>query len=174
MTREKFIFRRDLKRYSVKKLRINGYSYLNGKSISCNKFKDIFAYYEQIFNRKPEYDFREFKKEEGIKLKKLVDNEKAKNVSGNDFIYVVGNKKNKVCKIGYSTNPPKRIKSIQTGCPFRLCFLLIIKGNRTTEKLLHKKYKKYKTNGEWFVFDGELKKSIESLAKTDKNLQLSF
>ena len=63
---------------------------------------------------------------------------------------------------------------IALGCPFKLQFILIISGITTTEKQLHKKYKKFKTNGEWFYYKDELKESVEKTALTDKNLTLKF
>lgn len=76
-------------------------------------------------------------------------------------VYIIGNIDKGICKIGYSTNPYKRLKSIQTGCPYEVTVLRFYEGiGKMEEKLLHKKYKKYKMNGEWFRIDGGIKKEL--------------
>jgi len=78
----------------------------------------------------------------------------------NGFVYVIGNIEFGFVKIGYSTNPNKRLSGIQTGCPFKLEILKVYNGNLQLEKALHKKYKEYNTNGEWFRLEGKLKESL--------------
>lgn len=64
-------------------------------------------------------------------------------------------------KIGHSKNPIKRIKSIQTGCPFPLKIINIERGGLTEEREYHKKFAEYNTNGEWFKIRGELRKYLQ-------------
>lgn len=64
-------------------------------------------------------------------------------------------------KIGVSKNPEKRVKQLQTGCPYKIKIILKLKDRSDLEKRLHeilKGYKTTKTNKEWFDFDcmGEL------------------
>lgn len=76
-------------------------------------------------------------------------------------LYVIGNKSKDVCKIGISTNPDKRLKQLQTGCPYKLSILAIVKGmDYESERNLHKRYSEYRINGEWFRIRGEIKKLI--------------
>lgn len=79
------------------------------------------------------------------------------------FVYVIGNEHMKICKIGYSVNPHKRISAIQTGCPYPIEIIAIVKGSREMEKALHRKYVMYKTSGEWFRYEGKLKESIKQI-----------
>lgn len=69
-----------------------------------------------------------------------------------DFLYVLGDKKRGVCKIGISSNPDKRLKQVQTGYPFTLTIWrsVYIPNARTWELRLHKEFDKYRLDGEWF------------------------
>lgn len=166
--------RYQIRKFAVERLRINGFYNLNEKNIINNKYKDIFNHYKTVFNREAYYDFMAIQKEEVKKLKNLVIREQLKNINESEYVYVIGNLEYHICKIGYSKNPITRLKGLQTGCPYKLQFLLVISGNRTTEVQLQKKYKRYKSSGEWFHFREGLKKSVQKIALTDKNLALQF
>lgn len=163
-----------VKKYAVSKLRLNGYFKLNDKNVVSNKMNDIFEFYKNIFGRDPYYDLKAVNKEENKRERNLVIKQKLNNVTDSEFVYVIGNLTHNICKIGYSKNPLSRIKEIQTGCPYKLQLFLVVGGNRTTESQLQKKYKRYKSNGEWFHYREELKHAVESIAKTDKNLASKF
>lgn len=79
------------------------------------------------------------------------------------YIYIVGNLEQMICKIGFSFDVDKRIKGIQTGCPFGIIILAKFIGTMDTEKQLHKKYKKHRIrkNGEWFHLRDELLESVK-------------
>lgn len=72
------------------------------------------------------------------------------------FIYLIGNLEYNFVKIGYSVNPEKRLMEIQTGCPFPLVLFDKFEGTISKEKLLHRKYKRLRTYGEWFRIEGKL------------------
>lgn len=75
-------------------------------------------------------------------------------------VYVIGNQD--FVKVGFSTNVQKRLKSIQTGCPYPLSILKVFKGlDMTNEKVFHQKLKKHKTVGEWFIRNEEVEKILE-------------
>ena len=79
----------------------------------------------------------------------------------NGAVYAIGNIKHGFVKIGYSNNPEKRIKQIQTGCPFPVTIIRTWQGmGRKEEKLMHRAYSKYKTVGEWFKIEGSLKHEL--------------
>ncbi|MEM9110563.1 MAG: GIY-YIG nuclease family protein [Planctomycetota bacterium] len=59
------------------------------------------------------------------------------------------------CKIGVSDNPEARLKTIQTGCPETVVLINKIKGN--VERDMHEMFAKYRTNGEWFKIQGDLR-----------------
>ena len=78
-------------------------------------------------------------------------------------LYIIGNKHQRICKIGVSDNPQKRLRTIQTGCPYKVELLLYIKElSYDSEKEYHKRYSKYRMQGEWFMIKGELRDLIYS------------
>ncbi len=65
--------------------------------------------------------------------------------------------KSNLVKIGYSTNPALRIKSIATGCSEAGYIIREIYGyGSKAEKWLHKRYINLKVKGEWFEFTQEM------------------
>jgi len=57
-------------------------------------------------------------------------------------------------KIGFSKNPGKRIKSLQTGNSRKLALMGWIETEgQDLERSLHKKYKNHNLNGEWFAIE---------------------
>jgi hypothetical protein len=66
-------------------------------------------------------------------------------------------------KIGKTTNIEKRLDALQTGNPFKLKIVLIIKGDK--EKELHKLFNQYRVDGgEWFLFCQVIKDFITKQA----------
>jgi len=65
-------------------------------------------------------------------------------------IYLI--KSNNKLKIGYSKNPWKRYKQLCTGSADNLALVMTFycKNTRDLEKYLHKRFDKYRVNGEWF------------------------
>jgi len=54
-------------------------------------------------------------------------------------------------KVGFTSgNVFKRMKSIQTGCPYKLSVYATVNGNQSTEREIHQRFNDYKLNGEWF------------------------
>lgn len=78
------------------------------------------------------------------------------------FVYFIGNSEKNICKIGFSYSPNKRLKELQTGNPFPLFVFKTVKGDMQMEKTFHFLYRQYRTQGEWFKIEGELKKFIIS------------
>ena len=71
-------------------------------------------------------------------------------------LYILQSYKTGAIKIGISKDVKRRVKSLQTGSPYKLKVILILKNRADLEKPLHNKLKKYKTkfgSGEWFSFD---------------------
>lgn len=67
-----------------------------------------------------------------------------------------------VSKIGLSNNSKKRIKQIQTGCPYQINLAKVYKSEIATkiEKILHRHFRTkkvdfqdYNLTGEWFQLD---------------------
>lgn len=139
------------RRYLLKTFKKHNIRRLNSKTVPSNKVIVLIEEFKNTFNKDPFICFHE----------KLITQVSSKQ----GYVYVIGNLLQKVCKIGFSENPKKRIKSIQTGCPFVLNTLLLFEADKYTETRLHHKYAKYRISGEWFSIEGELKESIEKHMK---------
>lgn len=83
-------------------------------------------------------------------------------------IYVYFIKKGKFVKIGSSTNPKNRLRTLQTGTNQKL--KLIYKTSQLNEKELHAKFERYRDHNEWFYFS----KDIKAFIKKDQERDLSF
>ncbi len=80
------------------------------------------------------------------------------------LIYIIGEENDSgLYKIGETKNLKNRIKQLQTGNPNKLVVIDKFRciNHETFEKILHKKYKNNKKQGEWFEFtDDELSACI--------------
>ncbi len=66
------------------------------------------------------------------------------------YVYFIQGQCGGAIKIGYSANPAKRLKELQTGYPDTLKILLMIPGSESTERTLHREFEASRLNGEWF------------------------
>lgn len=64
------------------------------------------------------------------------------------IVYFVGFKDR--VKVGFTTHFPNRLSALRVSSSERLEVFLTIKGTLATEKKLHKKFAKYRLEGEWF------------------------
>jgi|TARA_Y100000296_G_C5011192_1_gene175190 hypothetical protein len=75
-------------------------------------------------------------------------------------VYLIKAENTKRYKIGTTQDVENRIKGIQTGCPYKLRLVKSISGDKYTEDRIHNKYNKYRVQGEWFEFDGRVKRNV--------------
>lgn len=120
------------------------------------------------------------KKNEGIKadrIKKEIDNhmreerelelideraeKKTKKFKG--YIYFIQGQYGGAIKVGFSIDPRKRLKELQTGYPDTLRILLMIPGDEATERTLHRQFEGARLKGEWFRPDDCLINGIKGL-----------
>ena len=143
--------RLNARKWGVYKLKSVGVFYINTKSIASAKSIEIEKEFFNLFGR-------------GLVSSYLDEMKKRVDKSNTDFSYVyfIGNYHFGFVKIGYSSCPERRLKQIQTGCPFNVSILGKMNGNAKKEKELHRKFQKNKTKGEWFVISDEIKNLIES------------
>jgi hypothetical protein len=75
-----------------------------------------------------------------------------KKTSQQVFVYVIGDKKRKVCKIGISRDVKKRLGTIQVGYPWPLAIWAFVPytNAEVIEKRLHLRFADFRLNGEWF------------------------
>ena len=67
-------------------------------------------------------------------------------------------------KIGYSSDPGRRLRTMQTGNSRRLNLLFTIPGDAGVEKRFHDRYKhaQVRHSSEWFYFDSQIKELFEA------------
>ena len=84
----------------------------------------------------------------------------------NNATYILKTKGHNYYKIGRSCNVEKRIKSLQTNCPFKLEILIKVADCSLNEKYWNKHFEKYKTCGEWYKFqDKQVRELIYAIKK---------
>ena len=77
------------------------------------------------------------------------------------MLYFIQAKKTRLIKIGFSTNPKDRCRILKSFNADSLRILKIIKGNRTGENDLHKRFRKYRHHNEWYYPNQEILDFIE-------------
>lgn len=68
------------------------------------------------------------------------------------FIYVIWAKGTSLFKIGHSFSPESRRREIQTSNGHKVQIVFQHPGTSFQEKLIHKQFDEYRTEGEWFSF----------------------
>jgi Meiotically up-regulated gene 113 len=71
-------------------------------------------------------------------------------------------------KIGWSMNPNDRIFSLKTGNHCKLRLIFYAPGPPALEETLHKKFSRYRLEGEWFAWNDELVNFILEWKRTGK------
>jgi hypothetical protein len=89
------------------------------------------------------------------------------------FVYAIYCPNKNEVKIGYATDPLKRLASLQTGTTDRLDIITTFSGGLEKEKQLHDTLKNYRVSGEWFTYNSKVREAIakafiESYPKSDK------
>lgn len=69
------------------------------------------------------------------------------------MVYFIADTIKDVVKIGFSKDPRKRLRQLQTSNSNTLVLLGYIDGDRDMETHLHILFEKYKLSGEWFSLD---------------------
>lgn len=65
-------------------------------------------------------------------------------------VYVIGADGSPAVKIGTSTNPARRLASMQTSTPFALSLLATFDGGHELEQALHREFADQRVRREWF------------------------
>lgn len=78
-------------------------------------------------------------------------------------VYIFADFANEVCKIGFSTNIKARLDKAQRFYPSKLEMVCVFRNKQMSfEKELHRKFKEYRLEREWFEIAGELETFINS------------
>lgn len=68
-------------------------------------------------------------------------------------------------KIGYSTNPEKRMAALKVGLPEGIDEWVARIGTPADEKFYHRRYKAYRLSGEWFEMIPEIRETMDALSE---------
>lgn len=61
-------------------------------------------------------------------------------------------------KIGFTADLTKRFKQLKTGASNPIRILAVVPGTQDTEAYFHSMFADYRVNGEWFRYEGDLKR----------------
>jgi hypothetical protein len=84
-----------------------------------------------------------------------------KNGRDDGFIYFIESGVGGLIKIGYATDPVKRMNSFLTGNPNELNLLALIPGTLKDERALHRLFKEHQIVREWFAPHVDIWRLIE-------------
>lgn len=97
------------------------------------------------------------------------------------YIYLIQLENTDIYKIGYTKNSPKiRLKSLQTGCPYKLILVgdFLSKWPTKLEGALHRTLKSYKIDENEYKLQGEFfkldKKTINSFFEMCEKMEKNF
>ena len=82
------------------------------------------------------------------------------------LLYIIHAQGSSLCKIGITTDLPSRLRTIQTGCPYRCVVLATWPGSREIEARLHRHFAAYRRAGEWFELPAFCGKQIWDVIHT--------
>jgi len=87
------------------------------------------------------------------------------------YIYLIQQQGSDLYKIGYSHNPSHRLEQLQTANGVKLELIETFRTDYKTklEKLLHKKFFKQQTLGEWFELSQEQVREFKNVCKVQEN-----
>ncbi|MDP8212336.1 MAG: GIY-YIG nuclease family protein [Candidatus Zapsychrus exili] len=86
------------------------------------------------------------------------------------MVYFIQNVVNKKIKIGFSSDPTKRIKSLQTASSDKLKMIGKLDGDRKFETELHNQFSHLRCGGEWFTNGEDLITFIKHSKEHKKKL----
>jgi len=68
-------------------------------------------------------------------------------------------------KIGYSSNPKRRLRALEVMCPFPCTLMGMIPGGKLDEARIHADMKASHHRGEWFHLTAEVEAAIATLLR---------
>lgn len=89
------------------------------------------------------------------------------------YIYFISAKNGPV-KIGFSTNPEQRLRTISKHHAETMMLLAVTPGTMETEFELHQRWAKQRIRGEWFARTAELMRDINAIADGKLNWQTAI
>jgi hypothetical protein len=81
------------------------------------------------------------------------------------YVYFAVNKEKKMVKIGISTWPRQRVRTLKPQAKLVGC----LKGNRSLERQMHRRFRESRITGEWFKLSEAIKRFIPKLGPVPRN-----
>ena len=94
--------------------------------------------------------------QEAIKVAPVSLNEKTASSVRVGYVYFI--KSVDKVKIGFTADLSKRLKQFKTGSSNPINVLAVVPGTQDTEAYFHSMFADYRVNGEWFRYEGDLKR----------------
>jgi hypothetical protein len=114
--------------------------------------------------RRKRWEKEEKRKErEAVKLAKVQEKAAEPSNPRGMYVYFVQAGENGPIKIGFSTDPDRRIKALRTAMSEELIVLKVVKGGRQLEKTLHDRFSEIHRRGEWYEPTTELLEFVNGL-----------
>jgi hypothetical protein len=79
------------------------------------------------------------------------------------LIYVIRNDRDGFLKIGFSDDPMKRLKQLQTATPYKMELVAVFEGERDLEAAIHRHLRHHRLSGEWFAWSWTVTELVRRL-----------
>lgn len=76
--------------------------------------------------------------------------DKAERIANSGAVYAIRDDARAAVKIGWSTDPLRRLAQLQTAVPNTLRIVAVVAGGKTLERGLQREFKDRRIRGEWF------------------------
>ncbi|MGA5873932.1 GIY-YIG nuclease family protein [Streptomyces cinereoruber] len=80
-------------------------------------------------------------------------------------MYLIGSTESPLVKIGWTDNPERRLRNLQTGSPVPLTVLALFEGGAIVERELHHRFADKRRHGEWFDLGPDPVKVVSPFVK---------
>ncbi|MER7692630.1 GIY-YIG nuclease family protein [Streptomyces sp. NPDC097610] len=81
-------------------------------------------------------------------------------------VYLIGSADSPLVKIGWTDNPERRLRHLQTGSPVPLELLALFEGGHIVEAELHRRFADKRRHGEWFDLGSDPVGTVSPFVKT--------
>ncbi|MFC8765121.1 GIY-YIG nuclease family protein [Streptomyces sp. NPDC057193] len=86
-------------------------------------------------------------------------------MTGAERVYLIGSAESPLVKIGWTDNPERRLRTLQTGSAVPLAVLALFEGGAIVERALHRRFADKRQHGEWFNLGPDPVKVVSPFVK---------
>lgn len=131
-----------------------------GRCVLCNKIHMVYGS-KKALNKKCKSCLNK-------NIKEVAENYKPKKKNTKIYVYLMRSNLTGYLKIGISGNPKKRKRTLETAQGGKIDIINMFLGDQEIESLLHKRFSKYREEGEWFQYNENIIESFNDVALTIK------